>query len=195
MLSTLRRYKYNHYIIYLDSDFRRDIQWWISFFYTFNGITYIPDIIWSNPDTIFSTDACLEGLGGVNSLCFEYFHCDIPENLVGNHIGVFEILAVYIALQLWRQDIVNKRIQLFCDNQSVISILNTGKGKDKLMLQFARQIAMLCANNNAEIRLVYIASQDNRMADYLSRWNLGPKYRTLLSDEFFFAQSIQSMQS
>ena len=90
----------------------------------------------------------------------------------GNHIGVYEILAIYIALRLWSKQITNKRIQLFCDNKSVISILNSGKGKDKLMLHYARQISMLCAINNSEIRLVYIESAENRIADYLSRWNL-----------------------
>ena len=45
------------------------------------------------------------------------------------------------------------------------------------MLHYARQISMLCANNNSEIKLVYIATADNRLADFLSRWNLGEKYR------------------
>ena len=50
------------------------------------------------------------------------------------------------------------------------------------MLHFARPIAMVCANNNSEIRLIYIESSENRMADYLSRWNLGSKYRKCFSD-------------
>ena len=113
------------------------------FFNTFNGITYIPDVIWNKQDTIISTDACLSWLGGINSISHEYFHCGIPERLSSNHIGVYEILAIYIAMRLWSKQMTNKRIQLFCDNQSVISILNSGKGKDKLMLHYARQISML----------------------------------------------------
>lgn len=182
MLDTMRKYKFNHYRIYLDSEFHSDIKWWISFFETFNGISYIPDIIWSKPDTIISTDACLTGLGGINSVTHEYFHCEIPTMFSLNHIGVYEILAIYIALRLWSKHTTNKRIQLYCDNQSVISILNSGKGKDKFMLHYARQICMLCANNNSEIRLVYVASSENRLADCLSRWYLDSKYRKSFAD-------------
>ena len=89
------------------------------FFETFNGITYIPDVIWSKPDTFISTDAGLSGLGGVNYISHEYCHCEIPDKLCSNHIGVYEMLA----LKLWNNQTTNKRIQMFCDNQSVISVL------------------------------------------------------------------------
>jgi hypothetical protein len=32
----------------------------------YNGISYIPELMWSAPDTVLSTEACLNGLGGVN---------------------------------------------------------------------------------------------------------------------------------
>lgn len=177
MLCVLRKYKYNHYRIYLNIEFKKDIKWWIEFFKQFNGISYIPDVLWQQPDTFFSTDACLKGIGGVNFVNQEYFHIDIPSKFSGAHIGVYEIYAVYVALRLWEKHITNKRIKIYCDNQSVIQVVNSGRGRDEVMLHFARQIAMICAFNNAEIRLVYIESKSNELSDCLSRWNLEPKYR------------------
>lgn len=57
MLSVLRKYKYNHYRVSLNNEFRKDVMWWIEFFKTFNGLSYIPEVVWTPPDIIFSTDA------------------------------------------------------------------------------------------------------------------------------------------
>jgi hypothetical protein len=105
---------------------------------------YIPEVVWTPPDIIFSNDASLQGLGGVNFVVHEYFHVDIPEKFKDLHIGVYEMLAVYIALKLWQNDLVNKHLRIHCDNQSVIHIINSGKGRDGSMLHFARQISMIC---------------------------------------------------
>jgi hypothetical protein len=144
MSSVLRKYKYNHYRVSLNNEFCKDVMWWIEFFKTFNGLYYIPEVVWTPPDIIFSNDASLQGLGGVNFVVHEYFHVDIPEKFKDLHIGVYEMLAVYIALKLWQNDLVNKHLRIHCDNQSVIHIINSGKGRDGSMLHFARQISMIC---------------------------------------------------
>ena len=177
MLSVLHKYKYNHYRVSLNNEFRKNAMWWIEFFKTFNGLSYIPVVAWTPPDIMFSTDASLQGLGGVNIVAHEYFHVDIPEKFKDLHIGVNEMLAVYIALKLWQNDLVNTRLKIYCDNQSVIHTINSGKGRDGSMLHFARQISMICAYNNADIKLVYIDSKSNSLSDCLSRWSTDKKYR------------------
>jgi hypothetical protein len=48
-------------------EFRNDVDWSLVFFHRYyNGTSYIPELMWSAPDTILSTEACLNGLGGVN---------------------------------------------------------------------------------------------------------------------------------
>lgn len=59
-------------------------------------MSYIPEVAWTPPDKKNSTDASLQGLGGVNFVAHEYFHVDIPEKFKDLHIGVYEMIAVYI---------------------------------------------------------------------------------------------------
>lgn len=114
--------------------------WWLLFLHDYNGISIIPDVDWSSPDAIIFSDACLKGIGGVNFTTFEYFHSDIPESLRDMHISVLEMYAIYIAIQFWTSSISNKRVQLFCDNQSCVEILKRGSGRNQEMLNLARQI-------------------------------------------------------
>lgn len=176
MLEVLRKYRYNHFRIRLTEEFRKDIKWWLLFLDTYNGISIIPEIDWSSPDAIISTDSCLQGIGGFNFSTFEYFRADIPSFLQNEPIFVLELYAIYIAIRIWASSVANKRIQLLCDNQSCVALLNGGSGRNKDMLNLARQIWYVCALNNVQIRLSYIPSSENRLSDLLSRWNTDDKY-------------------
>jgi hypothetical protein len=39
------------------------LKWWYEFLPVFNGVSMMAVEEWSYPDTVFSCDACLEGLG------------------------------------------------------------------------------------------------------------------------------------
>jgi hypothetical protein len=41
------------------------LKWWYAFLPVFNGVSMMAVKEWSYPDTVFSCDACLEGLGGM----------------------------------------------------------------------------------------------------------------------------------
>jgi len=72
VLSKLRK---QSHMFCVTAEFRKDIRWWLAFISHFNGVSIIPDLIWSEPDTCISTDACLSGGGGWSGsqffvLCF-----------------------------------------------------------------------------------------------------------------------------
>jgi hypothetical protein len=48
------------------------LKWWYEFLPVFNGVSMIAVEEWSYPDTVFSCDACLEGLGGM--IEDQFFH-------------------------------------------------------------------------------------------------------------------------
>jgi hypothetical protein len=41
------------------------LKWWCEFLPVFTGVSMMAVEEWSYPDTVFSCDACLEGLGGM----------------------------------------------------------------------------------------------------------------------------------
>ena len=169
LLSTLRGLKHQNHRFKISAEFRKDLQWWDSFVERFNGVTFIPDMIWAEPDLLLSTDACLSGSGGWSGT--QYFSCEFPEFVrVRNfHINILELLTVLVALKLWGNNLVNKRIKIFCDNESSVWIINLGKSRDPIMLAIIREISSICTGFNCQIRAVHLKGVDNRQSDLLSR--------------------------
>ena len=58
---------------------------------------------WSAPDAVFSTDACLSGLGGWYPGQAKFFHIQLPPSFMAKkcHISELELLTIAVALQLW----------------------------------------------------------------------------------------------
>ena len=65
---------------------------------------------------------------------------------------MYELLAVYIAL--WSQMCQNKRLLIRSDNISTVFLLNSGKCKDKQILSIAKNIWLVCAEYNIQIKAV-----------------------------------------
>ena len=69
---------------------------------------------------------------------------------------------------------------IHCDNQAVVTILNSGGTRESSLAAMARNIAMITALNDIELRVVHIPGKDNVIADNLSTLALGPQYRNNL---------------
>ena len=59
ILTLLRTLKRNHHYAKLSQEFHRDIKCWLRFLPTYIGVSVISSSLWSAPDGVFSTDACL----------------------------------------------------------------------------------------------------------------------------------------
>ncbi len=101
ILALLRTLKRNHHHTKLSKEFHRDIKWWLRFLQTYNGVSIIPSSLWSSPDGVFSTDACLTGCGGLTDQYF--FHCEFPAAITAQFpfIHHLEAIAILIACRLW----------------------------------------------------------------------------------------------
>jgi len=99
ILDTLRSLRHNHHQINLSAELRKDIHWWIRFISFYNGVSLIPTHVWSSPDSIFSTDACLTGCGNMSA--DQYLHVQFPLNvlLCFSAIHLLEALAIVVALR------------------------------------------------------------------------------------------------
>ena len=87
------------------------------------------------------------------------------------------MITIIIALKLCGTCFKGKRIVVFCDNQSVCQVLNTGKSRSEDFQNGLREVCFLSALHECEIRTSYLTSRENRLADSLSRWHLGTKYQ------------------
>ena len=102
---------------------RKDFNWWHGFAQSFNGISAIPSLEWSTPDSVFSTDACLTGGGGWNNK--NYFHFQFPQDIIdaAKYINHFELYTILIAVRIWKDNLAGLNILINCDNETTVQIL------------------------------------------------------------------------
>jgi ribonuclease HI len=176
MLQILSTLKCQHHKFKIKSEFRKDLSWWRRFLEIYNGVSLIPDTIWSKPDKVFATDACLVGCGGVMEN--EYFHVKYPDFIKSLKLCInsLEMLTVTIALKLWANKLSGKRVLIYCDNEVTVHAINSGKVKNNFLLKNLREQRYLCALRNFEIKAVHLPGCENRIADALSRWDLSTTY-------------------
>ena len=84
---------------------------------------------------------------------------------------MYELYPVLVGLKRWSHRYKNTRIHAITDNMQVLAMLNTGRSKNKLCMSWLREIFWLCFIHNIEIYATYIKSEDNILADQLSRLN------------------------
>ena len=91
--------------------------------YRHKGMSVISSSLWSVPDGVFSTDACLSGCGGLTDLYF--FHCEFPAAFTTrcHSIHYLEAIAILTACCLWGSSWQGLRIIVQCDNEPVVSDL------------------------------------------------------------------------
>ena len=85
---------------------------------------------------------------------------------------------------------------MYCDNKPVVDVINSSKTKDPFMATCLRELWLVVSKNEFELRAVHLPGEENRVADWLSRWHLGGKYqsafRNFSSGSFYREISIPS---
>ena len=154
----------------------------------YNGVSIIPPVIWDEPDVTFSTDSCLKGCGGICQ--YEYFHAVFPEAIATLNLPIhkLEMLAVLIGVRIWGHRLQGMRLQIYCDNSAAVDVINSSKTRDPFFATCLRELWLEVSKFGFELRAVHLPGEENRVADWLSRWEYDPKYRELfhqfISDEF-----------
>ena len=105
-------------------------------------------------------------------------HFEIPDTIKvqGKYINQFELYAVLIAVREWKEQIKNLNVLLYCDNQTTVQVLQSGKVSCPFMQKCLREIRFHSAKFNFRVRAVYLNTSDNTLADCLSRWHLASNY-------------------
>ena len=126
----------------------------------------------------FRTDASLKAAGGIcNGI---YFHKQFPEwvwELDHNvHIAHLEMLAILIGLRVWSDQLKGIRFIIACDNEVVVRIINSGRSHNALLQCILREVVYELATLDSQMHARHIFSQENDVADYLSRMDTDDRY-------------------
>ena len=69
------------------------------------------------------------------------------------------------------------KVQIFCDNEAVVTVINSSKTRDPFLATCIRELWLEVARNAFELRAIHLPGEENRVPDWLSRWDLENVYR------------------
>ena len=153
--------------IHLTSDFHKDLDWFLTFLPSFNGVTFIHKADIPNIHTLH-IDASLTGLGGVwnqevyATPIFIFYDCDLK-------IVHLEMLNLVISLKLWAHKWAHFTVKFYCDNLAVVQVVTTGRTNDQWLALALRNIWLIEATHDITLNIEHIKGSYNIVADMLSR--------------------------
>ena len=157
----------------IPEEVRRDLRWFQFFLQDYNGVSLIPQMERTPSDALLASDACLVGFGAV---CDKQF-CkgSFPPQILSQslHISALEMLALIVAIKVWKDSFRGLRVGVKCDNEATVLVINSGKSRDPFMQACLRELCFICAQAQFEVWAEHIPGISNRLPDLLSRWDLG----------------------
>ena len=162
-----------------------DIDWLRKFLQVFNGQAVIRSQL--IPSVKIHVDACLTGGGGIwNEKA--YFSVGWPDfiKLWDISINDLEMFNVLLAVRLWKEELKGKTCRIYCDNNTAVQSMSSGRAKNTFMAGCLRELWWLCCTQDIFLACDHVAGVQNEIADLLSRANNSD------SDERKFQNFIQA---
>ena len=165
-----------HHHVKLSAENRADMETWVKFlkhpsvycrsFMDFAEITHADELN-------FYSDASLNPFLGMGARCYrswmyQAWNADFVIKRSPS-IEYLELFALTAAILTWVHRFRNRRIILFCDNQSVNAMVNHTTSKCKNCMVLIRLIVLHSLIHNVRIYCRYVESRKNVEADLLSR--------------------------
>lgn len=167
---------------WVTKEMKNDLHVWLKFLDEYNGTTVFLDKFWSsNSDLELFTDSA----GGIGfGIVFEnrWAQATWPESwkldATLKDITFLELFPVVVAIEIWGQDLRNKKILFHVDNESVVTIINKKSSKSTRVMTLVRKLVLSCLQFNILLKAEHIPGRNNSLADSLSRSNF-QKFRSL----------------
>ncbi len=168
-----------HHYVTLNSEAKKDIQWWCTFLPTWNRCSFIPDpkIIVSTDIQLFTDAAKTIGFGAVfgNS----WIQSSWSNGFANENIDFQEMFAIVAAVLTWGHQWTGKRVVVITDNKPITQIWSKGSSPSPNVMALVRKLFMFAASMDFSISFKHIFGHYNPIADALSRFQ-GERFRTLL---------------
>ena len=133
------------------------------------------------------TDAAKAEKLGCGGVCGDqWFKLTWEKNFITKHnpsIAFLELYGVTVSIYHWLKFFPNRRIILYCDNMSVVHMINKNTSNCKHCLVLIRLIVLASMKINSRVFARHVIGKTNKLADYLSR-NKMAEFRLLAKGRF-----------
>ena len=165
-----------HHHIDLNTESRADIQWWLDFLPSWNGVCLIQQDPITSVALSLYTDASGLGIGAVYG--HKWFSLPWPNAGYANlHVSVQELFAIVVAVHTWSDEWVDQQILFFCDNQSITQVWAKGTSGNPMIMKLIRFLFLHIARRNINLLMQHISGKRNSHADALSRLQVARFHR------------------
>ena len=83
-----------------------------------------------------------------------------------------ELFPIVLACALWYPQFSGKRLQFWCDNQSVVAIINSGHSKASRAMDLVRFSVLIFMKHYFLVRARHVPGVNDEIADALSRFQV-----------------------
>lgn len=198
MIQLTRGIKKPHHHIRLNHSFQQDIAMWQTFLDSWNGTSFFLNSGWENSNTLsLYTDASgTLGFGGIFQ--HQWFQGKwLPHQTLSYKdmsIDWQELYAIVAATYIWGDQWSQKRILFYCDNQTVVTIINAKRSKSPRMMDLVRALTLQTLKCNFYFKAVHIPGHRNDIADSISRFQL-TRFRRLAPHADQYPQTLPEIIS
>lgn len=182
ILDAIRPLQQQHHKIRLSLEFHKDVQWWLSFLRTFNGVLYYN----CGQTHHVHMDACNTAAGAfwAGDWLYSVFSRDNP--VVNNlRINYKEVCAAVQSVERWAHLWRDSTVIMHTDSTVTKAILNKGRSKHPLINSMLRRMFWQCVMYNFTVRAIHVPGSINIIPDTISRMHepgKGEHFCTLLSN-------------
>ena len=170
-----RTLKPGHHIA-IDREMRLDLELWLRFFKhptVFSRKITDFDKTYQAEDIHMYSDSSRNPLLGCGGVCqSDWFSQQWDKEFMEKFLPSIEYLELYaVAVMVvnWIHKFRDQKISLFCDNMSVVYMINNGTSSCKNCMVLLRIVILYGILNNTIITAKHVSSANNKASDYLSR--------------------------
>ena len=129
MINLLSVTKVSHHHIRLNTEFRSDLAWWVTFVDHWNGISFLQLTQQLIPSENVFTDA--SGNFGCGAVWGRFWlQGQWPANWLSINIMTKELVPVVLACAMWGKHWSGQHVQFHIDNMAVVEIVRKGSSKE-----------------------------------------------------------------
>lgn len=172
----------NKRLIMITPSMLRDLETWLKFFQSYNGVTYFRAIsILPNSHYNMGADASRQGYGA--TFAKDWIQEEFPPTwqkiFDDDEIGssVLELYPIVALIATFGYRLHNSSILFHSDNLGVVNIINkqTSSSKNPIMMVIVRSLVLLLMKLNIQLRSQHIPGVKNHLCDLISRFKVTPR--------------------
>jgi hypothetical protein len=186
IIMAIKRLPFQHSRWYLDASAKADVQWWIQFSPTYNGVSFIIDSTPVDIGLLFYTDASGRSCAAAWNDDWFHYEFDDDDRMRIPQIHHKEMFSIVMLCLTWGQRLQGKTILIYCDNEASVDSITAGRCDDPILMSMIRELFYIRARFSFQLKAVHIPGKRNTRADALSRpdkrhtaWTIRPSLNSL----------------